>query len=175
VDPEERAKRFTWPEGADGFNTGMSAAEFDALCAGSKLGVDERDGSHVCLKLPGPARDALLVSGHFCGATICELGVSDGRTDETDSEWLATFETRHRELVQKYGPPKVEESTAQGCDGARLVECTGDGRATRRYTWVFLGRKREAALVTLALDPTMITTAFRNQVWLKRQHDADAQ
>jgi hypothetical protein len=173
MDPVERAKRYNWPEGLGGFNTGMSAAEFDALCMGSKLTVDETDGSHVCLKLPGPAKDALLVSGHFCaGSTVCELGVSDGRTDETDAEWLAAFEKRLSEYRAKYGPPNVEESTAQGCEGWHLVECTRDGRAIRRYTWVFIGRQTEAAFVTLALGPIMITTAFRNQVWLRQRRSS---
>jgi hypothetical protein len=177
MDPEERGKRFAWPEGVSGFHAGMSVAEFDALCAGSKLTVDDHDGSHVCLKLPGPAKDAMLVSGRFCGAsTACEVGVSDGRTDETDAEWLAAFEARRREYVEKYGPPTVEESTAPGCEGERLVTCTGDGRAMRRYTWVFFGMKSgkaQALFVTLGLQPITITTAFRNQVWLKQQHDAD--
>lgn len=172
MDPVERAKRFAWPDGASGFRTGMTDREFDAQCAGSKLTVDA-DGSRTCLRVLGPERDATLVAGRFCGATVCELSVSAGRTDESDAEWLSALKAQRTSLTARYGPPRVEESSAPGCDGDRVVACSGDGRATRRYSWAFIGRNNEFAVVTLALMPIAIGIVFRNEAWLTREHERD--
>jgi len=99
--------------------------------------------------------------------------VSAGRTDESDAEWLSTFEAERTRLTARYGPPRVEESSAPGCDGERVVACSGDGRATRRYSWAFIGRGKEFAVVTLALMPIAIPVIFRNEAWLIREHERD--
>jgi hypothetical protein len=172
LSPVERAKRYPWPDGAKGFHTGMTAAEFDAHCSAAKRSVGD-DGSHQCLRVPGAERDAMLAAGRFCGSTVCELLVSDGRADETDDEWLSAFEAKRVSLTNRFGPPRVEESTAPGCEGAKLVQCTGSGAAVRKYSWAFIGRQKEFLFVSLALSKATIALVFRNEAWLEREHARD--
>lgn len=109
----------------------------------------------------------------YCGGTTCAVLVSDGRTDETDAEWLKAFEAKRADLTARYGPPRVEEATASGCQGDKLVDCTGDGRATRKYSWAFIGKKSQFAIVSLGLTPITIIVVLRNEAWLEREHQRD--